>query len=432
MTHRALLFAALAAISPLARAQSSPLAIVNARIEIGNGKIIEQGTIVVRDGKIVSVGDDKAPDGATTYDAKGMTVYPGFIDGYTSRGVTLPSTPNSVGTPPESRTQAPPTMWEGNRKGVRAASNAVDGWKVTDYSDYYKQGLLAGLAATGSGLIRGSTGIIEYRKTDFVLVKNSGMEISPRSTAGGNGGTSQGYPNSLLGVVALCRQILWDAKTYLERKDLGGKPTSDETYEALIPTMQGTLPAIIEADSDREAFRALNIADEFSLKAILKGGRDASATAERLKSKNVSVLLRIDYTDAPDRTGKSTDPDAAPKAVAEDRYQEWVRRLGNPKRLADAGVKFAFSTDGALIDDYLTNVRRVISVGLLPRDAALKAMTSDAASILGISDRLGTIEPGKMANLVVMNGDFAKDGTAVQLVVVGGERVDVAKKPEGK
>ncbi len=428
MKHSAIASAALAAFVPFAAAQTKPLAITNARIEIGNGQVIERGTVVVQGGKIVSVGTAASPQDADQFDAAGLTVYPGFVDGYTSRGVSLPSGGGNVGTAPETRTQAPPSMWEGNRKGIRASVVAGDNWKISDFADYYKQGLLAGLVATGSGLIRGTASICEYRKADAVLVHNAAMEISTRSAGGGSGGTSQGYPGSLLGAIALCRQVLADAQTYGQRKNLGGNPTKDEAYEALQAALMGTQPTVMEADSDREVARSLNIADEFGLRAIVKGGRDASASGEKLKGKGVAVLLRIDYTDAPDREPKKDDPDATPKAVLEDRYAEWQKRLGNPKRLADAGVKFAFTSDGGLIDDYLGNVRRVISIGGLSREAALRAMTSDAAAILGVGDRLGTIEAGKMANLVIMNGDFASSGTVVQSVIVGGERVDVVKK----
>lgn len=426
MKKRALILLASTLIGPLGVAQSTPIAIVNARIEIGNGQVIEKGTVVVRDGKIVSVGTSTAPEGAGVIDGSGETVYPGFIDGYTSRGVSIPTGGGNVGSAPETRTQAPPSMWEGNRKGIHASFNAApDAWKVSDFTDYYKQGLLAGLVAPGSGIIRGTASVCEYRKAGRVLLANAGMELATRSAGGGQGGDSQSYPQTILGVIAFCRQFLYDAQHYGQMKNLGGAEKKDDNYEALQPMLAGQEPAIFEADSDREVFRSLNIAEEFNLKAVVKGGRESAASADHLK--NVPVLLRIDYADEPSRTPDVKDPDATPKPVLDAHYKEWQDRLANPRKLAEAGVKFAFSSDGGLIDDYLANVRKVITFGGLSRGAALKAMTSDAAQILGVADKLGTVEVGKMANLVIMSGDFASKDTVVKIVIVGGERVDVKK-----
>lgn len=419
--------ASLALIPIAAHAQTAKkpagYVISGARIELGDGHVIEKGSIVVRDGKIVSVGTDaEADETLEKVNGEGLTVYPGFIDAYTNRGLTIPKQTNQA-TYPEIRTQAPPTMFAGNRKGIRPE---VEASKCLDLSgvlkDNYSQGVTAALLAPGGGSLRGFAAVTLYRDgkpEDVVINPRVGQDMSFRN------GTGESYPSTMLGVIALMRQTLYDAKSYGDKKAAGANPEKDDAYEALQPLTSGQMPSIFTVDSEREMERAYRIADEFHFKLIFSGAREAWRHIDLLKRHQTPVLATIDIGVDPSKSTLSSSD--IPKAVKEERAQRWQDNATNLKKLDAAGVLFALSGGGGSADDYLRNVRKVIAAGL-PRDAALKGMTSNAAKILGVDDKIGTIAVGKIANLTLMNGDFAKDGTAVQMVFVAGDKINVADK----
>ncbi len=220
-----------------------------------------------------------------------------------------------------------------------------------------------------------------------------------------------GYPpGTLFGVTALMRQVPIDAQAYAEQKD----PKKDQSFENLRPLVTGKIPALFVADTARDITRATRIADEFSMPLIIEGGREGYRELDTLKQKNIPVILSLDVADAPSRK-VDTGLDATPQAVLDDRYDTWKEHSMNPSVLDAAGIKLAFSLGGGFTD-YLKGVRAIVKAGL-SRESALKAMTSGAAAILGVGDKTGTIEIGKLANLTVMSGDFVDDKSTIQRCV---------------
>ena len=136
------------------------------------------------------------------------------------------------------------------------------------------------------------------------------------------------------------------------------------------------------------------------------------------------MILSLDVADAPSKTVEKGE-NATPQEVLNERYDLWLERSKNPKVLSDAGVPLAFSLGNGFAD-YLKGVRKLVAAGL-PKDAALQAMTSGAAAILGVSDKVGTIEVGKLANLVFLTGDFIDDKSTVQGLIVEGAQIDIKK-----
>jgi hypothetical protein len=170
----------------------------------------------------------------------------------------------------------------------------------------------------------------------------------------------------------------------------------------------------MEASSQREIERVLDMAKEFKLKAIIAGGAEAHTVADRLKADGVPVLLSVNY---PRRAPQAADADPEPLRVLRDRV-EAPKEAG---KLAQAGVKFAFTSGGVNPwSDFLANVQRSVDNGLAP-DAALRAMTIGAADILGTSDRLGTIEVGKIANLTISRGDLLDRTARVTQLFIDGK-----------
>ena len=228
------------------------------------------------------------------------------------------------------------------------------------------------------------------------------------------------FPNSLMGVFAALRQQLLDAQHYrdvkaaYEKNPRGmSRPEFDPSLEALLPVIARTQPVIMNASTQREIERALDLAREFGLRPIIAGGAEAHLMAARLKAENVPVLLTLNF---PRRT-------AAPAADADpDPIRVLRERVEAPKaagRLAEAGVKFAFQSGGiSNWPDFSANVQRAVENGL-SRDAALKALTLQSAEILGVSDRLGSLEQGKIANLALVRGDLLDRGRVTQLFIDG-------------
>ena len=405
-------------LAPGVLAQSKDVFISNAHIETGDGKVIASGGIYIHDGKIAAVGEGLQPPAeATVIDAKGGYVYPGFIDAYSTDGLKLPDVPAS-GPAPDTRNTAPATMWHANRRGIRSDIVAAKCLDIADHTkDAYGMGITTGLLSSGSGSIRGIASVVDYIGKGTVLLSDAAGELALRGGGGGGGG---GYPGTLFGVTALTRQVIIDAQAYA-----ANPPTKkDQSFENLLPLATGKIPALFAADSARELVRARRFADEFGLKLIINGGREAYRELDWIKAGKVPVILSLDVTDAPSKKLETT-PDATPQQVLDERYDTWLEHSKNPQKLNDAGVPIAFSLGGGFAD-YLKGVRKLVAQGL-PKDAALKAMTSGAAAILGVAAKVGTIAPGKVANFAILSGDFLDEKTTVQSVVVEGTKMDLKK-----
>lgn len=437
---------------------SSPtIAIVGARIEIGDGRVVENGTIIVRAGRIALVGAGlAAPEGAQVIDGKGLTVYPGFIDAYSTAGLKLPEPLPNVGTAPDTMSTAPATMWAGNRKGIRAdvrAAKALD--PTAGLAARAAQGVTTVLLSGGTGSIAGTAALVDVAATPTVLVPDAAEEFvlrgggrfggmrdeemggaqgAPPAPTGNPQGNPPGgpdgapptrrgqqppptpgaynYPGTLFGVTALVRQTLYDARTYATEKS----PKADATYEGLRPLVTGRMPAMYTLDTARQISRAARLSDEFGFRMIVNGAPDAYRMIDVLKAHDAPVIVSLAIPDDPPRT-QGTTADSVPQRVLDDRYALFKERLGNARLLDAAGVTIAFRSGS---DDYLVGVRKLVAASGLSREAALKAMTVSPARMFGVSGEVGTIEVGKRANLVLMTGDFLDAKATVRSTLVEG------------
>ncbi|HEX7937531.1 MAG TPA: amidohydrolase family protein, partial [Gemmatimonadaceae bacterium] len=234
-----------------------------------------------------------------------------------------------------------------------------------------------------------------------------------------------GFPNSLLGVFAAQRQMLLDAQHYRDEEAAYNKnprgmrrPENDPSLAALQPVLAKEMPVIMMADSKREIERALDLANEFGLKAVIAGGEEAWMVADRLKKENVPVIATLNF---PRRTA-APDPDADPEPIRV--LQSRVDIPRNPGKLASAGVKIAFTSGGVAMTDYLGNVRKAVADGM-NKDAALRSLTLTPAEMFGVADRLGSIDQGKIANLTIVRGDLFDNSARVTNVFVDGRPVTV-------
>jgi hypothetical protein len=223
-----------------------------------------------------------------------------------------------------------------------------------------------------------------------------------------------------MGVIAYLRQVYLDADYYKQAKAAYAKnprgmvrPDYDRALEGLLASPRMLLPATRSV----EITRMIRFAAELKQPLVLYGGHESYRSAEELKQANVPLLLNLRW---PERA-RDADPEA------EDNYRSLEMRDKAPSApgiLAKAGVKFAFYTGGIERPrDVMRAVKKAIDAGL-PADQALRAMTLTPAEIYGVADRLGSIEKGKIANLVVTKGDLFQDRTQVQFVIVDGAKYD--------
>ncbi|PYS99560.1 MAG: hypothetical protein DMF63_10760 [Acidobacteria bacterium] len=392
-----------------AHAGAQSFAITNAKIVTVSGPTIESGTVVVRDGLIAAVGADaKAPADAQIFDGTGMTVYPGFVDALTNVGIQ----PRTAAAAPPGvvATQLTPQANSNYPVGLRPEVIAIDELRGGDaqFETVRNAGFTTVVTVGRLGIFNGRSAIINLagENVSGMIVKSPFAEHISFTTVGGGV-----YPGSLLGTFSALRQMFLDAQRLQEIQKMYAanprgmkRPDADASLEALFPVINREVPIVFNANREIEIVRALDFAKEFNLKAMIGGGQEAWKVADRLKAQDVPVLLSLNF---PKRT-TAASPDADQETMDILRF-----RAETPKtaaKLQQAGVKFAFQSGGATtLLDFFTNAGKAVENGL-SRDAAIRSMTLGSAEILGISDRLGSIDTGKIANLAVVKGDvFSKD-----------------------
>jgi imidazolonepropionase-like amidohydrolase len=417
-----LIFAFFAIISlSTASVFAQSYAITNAKIVTVSGATIEKGTVVVRDGLIESVGENaKVPADAKIFDAAGLTVYPGFIDAYTNLGLASPQ----AAAPPQGRGQAPPaaapTSNSNYPSGLQPETSAVDQLKPgeSQFDSQRNAGITTVLTVPKEGIFNGQSAIINLAGDNvsaMILRQNFAQHVTYTTLRTGQ------FPVSLLGTFAALRQMFLDAqrlndwkKQYAANPRGIKRPDADVSLEALIPVLNREMPIVFNANEEREIIRSIDFAKEFNLKLIISGGMEAWKVADRLKKADATVLLSLNFP----KKNTQNSPEADPEPL------EMLRmRVESPKgaaKLAQAGVKFAFQSGGmGNLSDFFANANKAVENGL-SKDAALKAMTLGSAEIFGVADRLGSIEAGKIANIVVSKGDiFSKDKYITHVFVDG-------------
>ena len=424
-----------------AQTRTETFAITNAQIATVSGPNLSRGTIVVRNGLIESIGENvRVPADARIIDGTGLTVYPGFFDTYTSLGLAAAAPrPAGGGQGGQAAAQiaaqaAQPQSNSNYPAGLQPEENVTDQLRVGEaqFETNRNAGFTTVLTVSRDGILNGQSAVINLAGDSV-----SGMVVRAPFAQHVTFTTLRtgGFPGSLMGTFAAIRQMFLDAQRLQEIRKVYDKnprgirrPETDKSLDAIIPLLNREMPVVFNASSENEIVRALNLAREFNLNAIIAGGQEAWKVTGRLKAQNVPVLLSLNY---PKRTAA-----ASPEADAES-LQILRLRAETPKgaaKLAQAGVKFAFQSGGmTTINDFLTNANKSVENGLT-KEAAIRAMTLSAAEILGVDNRLGSLETGKIANLTVSRGDIlAKDKTITHVFVDGKlfEQKERPKAPAG-
>ena len=394
-------------------------AIRNARIVTVTGSDIENGTVVIRDGKIEAVGANvNVPAGAQSIDGRGLSVYPGMIDAGTNMGlVEIPQGANGTVDTSEVGDLNP------NAKAITAVNPHSAHIAVTRV-----EGITNTLTAPTGGLISGQAALINLLGTapkEMAVVPQLALVINyPRIGGGGGGFGGFQAPANLAETLAnnerqveQIRKMLRDAEAYGRAQDAYAKdkslprPDRNVVLEPLVPYVRGAQPVIFRADREAEIRGALRFADEMKLKPIILGGNDAWKVASLLKEKNVPVIL----------TGVFSLP-----SREDDHYDALYE---NPAKLQQAGVRFCISTGdaGAEVRNLAQYAGMAAAYGLSKADA-VKSVTLYPAQVLNVADRLGSIDPGKIANLVVTDGDLLEIRTRIRYLFIDGRPVVLSSR----
>jgi imidazolonepropionase-like amidohydrolase len=423
-------------------AQGTTWALTNARIETVSRGVIERGTVVIRGGLIAAVGADlAAPADARVLDLSGRTVYPGLIDLTSTLGLTAPQA--AVGAGPGEAAQEP-SRSRSQLVGLEPQRVVLEELRppAAEVRAAREAGITAVLAAPSRGAFRGQSVLIPMRDSlDVVHAIRSpvALHMGYQGTGGGfgagggAGGAGARYPATLLGVIAYQRQALYDARRHAQlldryRQNPRGmeRPPADERLNALVPVVRGELPVFFAAANENEIRRALRLAAEFGLNLTIVGGTEGFLAVDALRRARVPVVVSVDFPQPRNVTGWAYRH-AQRHAVDDSAQADSAARLmveGNAGLLNRAGVTLALASGGSLRpSEFLANVRKAIAAGL-PRDTALAALTLRAAAIAGVGEQLGSVEPGKIANLVVAEGDLLGDSARVRMVFVDGIRYD--------
>jgi imidazolonepropionase-like amidohydrolase len=431
-------------LAPDARSQGGEppyFAIRGAKIVPVSGRTAENSIIIISRGIITAIAADaKIPDEAWIIDGKGLTVYPGLIDSFTDVGLMAPPAPGApaAGTPgaTESAPRPPQTQTAArgpeDRPGTTPWRNAADEVNLGDkrIDTWRNGGFTTVVAAPKGGFLPGQAAVLDLagdRPGDFVVKSPVAIPLNLSVT----GGFGSGYPNSQMGVLAYVRQVLLDtdwstrAQAAYEHNAHVERPSYDRTEASLAAALQKHVVVLIPANNSMQIQRSLELADRWKVSGVIYGVQMAYENAADIAAKKLPVLVNAKWPEAE----KDADPEDKP-SLRELRFRD--RAPSAPAALAKANVKFAFYSGGLTAPkDVLKAVKKSIDAGL-PADAALRALTLSAAEIYGVSDRMGSIDVGKIANLVVADGDLFDEKTKIKMVFVDGRRFETHESEKPK
>lgn len=414
-------------------------AIRGARIVPVNGPVIEKGTVLIRNGVIAAAGAQvDVPASAWVIEGNGLTVYPGLIDGLSIWGLpqAAPAQPAATAaraaqpSQQQPQQQPQPRSWgPRDRPGTFSWVKAADQVQPGDarLGQARNAGFTTAVTFPRQGIVAGHGAVINLGgKTagDMVVAPEAGLYMALRPSG------YTGFPSTPMGVMAYFRQLWLDAAHYRQALALYAadpvnipRPAYDKALEGILGVKRILLPAPDPVQMER----MLQLSASLQTPAVLYGVVRGYEMAARLKQSGTPVILNLRWP--------ARDRDADPED--EDSYRELrIRDLAptSPSVLSEAGVKWAISSEG--LDSpraVLRALKQSIDRGL-KRDDALRALTLNAAEIYGVADRLGSIERGKVANLVVADGDLFSDSTRVRMVFIDGVRYlpePEAPQPEG-
>ena len=379
-------------------------ALTNATVFVDAQTKLVNATLIIKDGKVENVGVEIAvPNEAKIIDVKGRFIYPSFIDLYSNYGINW-----------KNDLQARGQQFISNKKGaynwneaMRAELNAADYFNYDEKKskNYLEAGFGATLSSVHDGICRGSAALVlvgNGRENELLLNTRAAASMSFNK-----GTSSQDYPGSMMGTIALIRQTYYDAKWYKSQNK-----ESNLSLEAFLALQ--SLPQIFEAENKLSVLRAYKIAAEFSSQYIIKGSGDEYQRLNEISATKLPLIIPINFP----KPNDVDDPFDANYVSLTD-LKHWELAPANPKFISQAGIDFALTSFGCSdANEFFKNLRKAISYGL-PEQAALRALTETPAKLIK-ANQIGSLKKGMLANFFISTKNiFDKDAIITENWVAG-------------
>ncbi len=411
---------------------SSSYAIKGATIITTPGKKIEGGVVLIKDGLIIGVGKDlPIPAESITIKADSMFVYAGFIDGYSHAGITSPKSDKKEkvkypGNPPPDIAGVTP------ERDVRDFINPKD----KTIFDLRNQGFTVAQVVPHGNFLPGQAAVILLDGTEV-----DKMTLVPSSTFYSElSGASGVYPTTIMAVMAKWRELYKQASlskayeaTYVLNPAGIERPESNRVLESFYPVIDKRQTVLFKSEKVIETQRVIALKNDLGFQLMIGDLKEGWPIITKIKNADAKVFLSLEL---PGETGKDKE-----KGESSDEKKDLDKRkaeaisnyTAQASNFAKAGINFGFSTNSVQPKDIRSNLRRMIAAGL-SENAALASLTTTPAQLLGLSNRLGTIDNGKMANLVVTKGPYFSEKSNVKYVFVEGKLhvIEEAKSSNGK
>jgi imidazolonepropionase-like amidohydrolase len=392
--------------------RSEALALTGATLYLPDGQYLNNGTLLIRDGLIVDVlPAGNVPEGYFAIDMRGRFVYPGLIDINTGYGVPVPGRPASGGGAEVLESSG--LAYNAN-DAIRAHYRAVQEFKPEPSSaeKLRKLGFSMVLSLRADGIARGTSSLV------FLGSKNANESVLLADAAAhyslSKGSSRQSLPSSPMGSIALLRQTYLDAQWY---EQFSPRPFTDESLEAWINNR--SLPQIMDVSNWQQALTLHEVAEEFGSEYLIKTGNDAYQRAPELAATGASLIVPVNFPDAPE----VADPFVTDDVSFSD-LKHWELAPFGLRVLHEQGIRFAITSTGAE-EKFHENMALAVSNGL-PASVAIDALTRVPAQMLGVEERTGSLQSGRLANLLVSSAPLFTDDARLLENWVEGERFILA------
>lgn len=387
-------------------------AFTNATIVVDPLTTLQNATLLLKGSKIEQVGTNLTiPKGYATIDLKGKYIYPSMIDMFTSYG--LPEVERARGGGfggPEQIDTKTRGAYNANQ-AIRSHYNAADEFTINSKTadELRKLGFGSVLTSKPDGLARGTSAFVTLNE------KNDNTAVLKQKVAAHysleKGTSTQTYPTSMMGYIALLRQTYLDAEWFGSQTQ---RPFADNSLEAWIQNQR--MPQLFAATSWMNVLRADKLGDEFGVQYIIKGGGDEYKRINEIKATKATLIIPVNYPEAYDVEDAF---DSERVSLAE--MKHWELAPANLAALEKNGINFAITTSGLKkTADFLPNLRKAIENGL-SETAALKALTTIPAQLLKVDDQVGSLKKGMLANFIVTSGKIFDEKTIIHQNWVQGE-----------
>ena len=401
-------------------------AIQNATIIQAPGKMMEEGTVVITDGLITAVGKNVTiPNNAEIIDGTEMFVYPGFIDGMANTGANRPDSPER---PDNLFTPDPPNFYA----GITPEHHVIEQIDIEENSieTMRKAGFTISHTVPYGRMLPGSGALVLLRNADHPDEMILSEDVSLFSQFSGAPGA---YPGNTLGIMAKFRNLYRNAEYSKKHSEMYAsnskgmtRPIRDRVSEAFYPVIAKSKPIFYNASDILEARRAMRLQKELGFNLVLGNLQEGWELADEVKNSNTKVFMSLELPKEP-KDSKDEDKTEETKKLEERRMEFYNKFLTQYAEMKNAGVKFGFSTFDIRGNQVKDNLLKIIENGLSEEDA-LAALTINSAELLGIDDIAGTIDEGKIGNLVISEGSYFDKDSQLKYVFVDGDKYEFDTK----